>query len=110
MKKYNPDLDKKAIQRNKSESTVKNAISELLDVYKLKKKFSELEAMNAWMKVLGNVVAKRTTHLQIKEGILYVKLESASLKNELMMAKSSVIEKLNQQIGGEKVIQDIIFN
>ena len=57
---------------------------------------------------MGKPIATRTLKLFIKEKKLYVKLNSAPLKNELTLQKSKVLELLHAEIG-EKVIVDILF-
>lgn len=108
MKKYLYELEKQSSQRNTDTSPVKEVVSELLDKYKLKKKFKEIHIQEAWMQILGESVARRTLKLSVFQEKMFVRLESASLKNELMMAKSQIIEKLNTHVG-EQVIEELIF-
>ena len=68
----------------------------------------ETRVIDSWEKVVGGIFAKHTTHLSIKNGILYVKLDSSVLRSELAMARSKLVEMLNKEVG-EKVIEDIIF-
>lgn len=108
MKKYNHDLEKKITQRNHETSSVKTVVSEMLKFYKLNKKFNEIDVMEAWQIVMGESVARRTLKLYVQDRTMYLKLESASLKNELMMAKSQILEKLNQTVG-KNTLDDLIF-
>ena len=109
MKKFNFELEKKGFRRNFETNTMKEAVSDLLKFYKLKSKFNEMDAMDAWRKVMGESVARRTIKLQIIDRKMFIKLESASLKNELMMAKSMIIDQLNQAVG-ENTLDDLVFN
>lgn len=103
---YEPE--KTAKKRNAETNSIQNAVSDLLDLYQLKGKFKEMNIMDVWHKLLGDTVASRTNRLFIRDRKMYVKLESASLKNELMMIKSRVLKDLNEQVG-EQIIDELIF-
>jgi hypothetical protein len=44
----------------------------------------------------------------VKQGKLFVRLTSAPLKHELVMAKTRVVEMINEAAGAD-VIQEVIF-
>jgi len=94
--------------KRKNEYSLKEVIDELINSYRLKGKLQETRVINSWEKVVGVVFAKHTTHLSIKNRILYIKLDSSVLRSELAMARSKLVEMLNKEVG-EKVIEDIIF-
>lgn len=94
--------------RSSEVHTLKEVIDELLNTYKLRGKYNETQLIHSWEKVMGKPIATRTLKLFIKEKKLYVKLNSAPLKNELTLQKSKVLELLHAEIG-EKVIVDILF-
>ena len=50
-------------------------------IYKTNNKFS----IDNWEKMMGKTIAKHTTGLYIKQGILYVRINSASLKQEMFL-------------------------
>jgi hypothetical protein len=57
---------------------------------------------------MGPVVANRTDNLFIREKTLYVKINSAVLRNELSYGKQKIINMLNDEIGQE-LLSDIVF-
>ncbi len=105
---YRYEYEKGLKHRNAETQSLKNAVSDLLELYRMKGKFNELQIKEAWMKLLGESVARRTKELYIRNRKMFIRLESAALKNELMMAKSKILEKLNQSVG-EECINDLIF-
>ena len=76
--------------------------------YKLQDGIFETKLINSWESVAGELISKHTENLFIKKGILYVKLDSPALKNELSFARSQLIKSLNKAVDKE-VIQNIIF-
>lgn len=80
----------------------------MLDVYRLRQKFDETSIVAAWPELMGAAIANRTTRLYISNKKLFVGLESSVIKNELMMMKSQIMKKLNDQAGKE-IITSIVF-
>ena len=59
--------------------------------------------INAWKILLGETICTYTTDYSFNNGIFYVKITSAVLRNDLFLERSSLLQKLNQQIGSNKV-------
>jgi predicted nucleic acid-binding Zn ribbon protein len=95
------------ISRN-NDKTIKEAINDLLDSYRLRKKFDETALIAAWPELMGTAIANRTKQLYINHKKLFVRVESSVIKNELLMMKSQIINRLNEKAGHE-VILSIVF-
>ena len=91
-----------------NEHSIKDAIEALLKTYKLDDKMNEKRLISSWNDVMGKMIANHTTDLYIKNKQLFVSLDSAALKNELLLAKSKIVELLNKSAGKE-IINDVIF-
>jgi len=74
----------------------------------LAKKLKEGEAIAHWEEAVGPEIARHTTPVKIRNSKLFVQVNSASWKNELMFLKEKILLKLNS-ISDEAVITDIIF-
>jgi len=90
------------------EISLKDAIDRLLNTYRLKGKLHETQLVQSWEKVMGRMIEKHTRDLYIKNRKLYVKLDSAVLRQELVYARTSVLEKVNQELGSHAV-DEVIF-
>ncbi len=88
--------------------SLKEGIEALLDAYHLRTKFHQTQLVSSWDKIMGGPIASRTEKLFIKDKKLFIKLNSAPLKQELSMSKTRLIQILNGSIG-EEVINEIIF-
>jgi len=84
------------------------AIQDYIKEMKLEDKLREVSVIDSWEETVGRAIASRTTRLYIKEGILYVVLKSSVVRNELMMIREAIREKLNQKAGTE-LIREIVF-
>ncbi|RYE55960.1 MAG: DUF721 domain-containing protein [Sphingobacteriales bacterium] len=94
--------------RKPNDTTLKDAISKMLNVYKLRGKFDETSVISLWPELMGKAIANRTTQIYISNKKLFVRIESSVIKNELLMVRTGIIEKLNERAGSE-VINEIIF-
>lgn len=75
----------------------------MLSVYKIDKKLHELDVIEAWSKMMGPMIARRTTAIKMKDGTLIITLNSSTLREELSFAKSKIIASLNEAAGKELV-------
>ncbi|MCD4747392.1 MAG: DUF721 domain-containing protein [Bacteroidales bacterium] len=91
-----------------NELSLKEAIKELLNDYKLNNKLNEVRLINSWEKVVGKLISKHTNKLYIRRKVLFIELDSAALKNELSYAKQKIINALNKEVN-EDVIEEIVF-
>lgn len=83
-------------------------IKEMIETYRLEGKLNEVRLLHSWEKVVGEMIARHTLDLYIKNRRLFVKVDSPALKNELSYSRTDILDKLNQEAGG-KVIEEVIF-
>jgi len=70
--------------------------------------FLERQAVELWPQTVGEFVAKQTTKITAKQGILYVTIPNAALRFEVLNSRTQIISKINETLGGE-VIKGIII-
>jgi predicted nucleic acid-binding Zn ribbon protein len=85
-----------------------SAIREYLKEEKIDGKLAEIEAVNSWESIIGKQIARATTSIYIKDGILYVHLKSSIVRNELLMMRNDIIQAINQHIGS-RVVKSIVL-
>ncbi|MEI7896075.1 MAG: DUF721 domain-containing protein [bacterium] len=88
---------------------LKAAIEEFLDRFHLRDKLNQARVIEAWGKVVGEMVARNTSQLHIRNKVLYVKVNSAALRNELLFARTKIVSALNKEVG-TIVVEDIVLN
>lgn len=91
-----------------NDKPLKEAIEQMLNVYKLKRRFDETSLIAVWPELMGKAVANRTSQLYIRERKLFIKVDSSVLKNELVMIRSEILKKMNER-AGSNVLDEIIF-
>jgi len=58
--------------------------------------------------LMGEAVSARTESKEIKEKVLYLKINSSVLRDELFQSRSVIIKRLNETAGFE-IITDVFF-
>jgi predicted nucleic acid-binding Zn ribbon protein len=84
------------------------AVNDYIKEMNLGGKLSEIAVINSWEEIVGKAISSRTTKIFIKDHILYVHLNSSVVRNELMMLREVLREKLNKNAGSEVII-DIVL-
>lgn len=92
-----------------NEILLKDAISAFLKDNNLDTKLDETRIISAWEGVVGKLISRHTNQMYIKDRILFVRVDSAALREELGYQRSKLVKKLNQAAGVE-AIDDIRFN
>lgn len=91
-----------------NEISLKQAINQLVDTYRLRGKLTESKLVESWEDLMGKTIAKHTTSLKLNKTLLIVHLDSSVVRQELSYAKEKIIKKLNDQLGNA-IIEDIHF-
>jgi predicted nucleic acid-binding Zn ribbon protein len=83
-------------------------IKEYLDEMNISRTLKEKRLVSQWEKLLGKAIAARTKQVTIKDRILYVHMTSSVARNELLMMRQAILEKMNE-MAGEKLIDSIVI-
>ncbi len=95
--------------RHKNNVTLQEALTEMVKTLKLKSGIDEVRIQELWSQLMGAPISKYTKQISFKSGKLYVKVESAPLKQELSFSKEKIKELFNKELGEELIREVIIF-
>ena len=95
------------MKRNDAES-VGMLIRRFLRQEGLETPLNEKRLIDAWAEVMGPAIASWSKPQFIKNQVLYVEVTSAPLRQQLMMGRQQLVNRLNQHVGAQ-VISNIIF-
>ncbi len=88
--------------------TLAEAVSDFIKEMNFGEKLTEAGILNSWEETVGKAISSRTTKIYIRDHILYVHLSSSVVRNELLMLREALKEKLNQKAGSD-VIKEIVL-
>jgi predicted nucleic acid-binding Zn ribbon protein len=96
------------VRRGSKALPLKDAIDDMMELYKLRSKFNETYVISYWEQIMGTVISSRTTEIYIKEQKLFIQLDSSPLRNELLLAKNKIVSMINKEVG-QVIIEDVVF-
>ncbi len=83
------------------------ALKDYIREMNMEEKLIEVNLVNSWEELVGKAISARTTRIYIKENTLYIHLNSSVVRNELLMLREVLMEKLNEKAGFE-IIKGIV--
>lgn len=94
---------------NQNLSTLGAAIQAFLKQNRLDKKIDTSSLSVHWKDIAGEMIAKHTKRLFLKDHTLFVEVDSAALKNELHFLKAQLIRNVNQYLNKELVKELVLL-
>ena len=96
--------------RSKDNNThhIGDAIRDLLKSYQLTSKFDEATVAGSWERLVGKPIARRTKKVSVRNKVLFVELDSPSMKNDLNLHKSQILEVFAKEFGKD-VIRELVI-
>lgn len=94
--------------RKTQDQSIKDAIKQMLDTYHLTKRYEVSSIGQLWPNLVGAPIANRTQEIFIKNKVLFLRIDSAVVKNEIQRMRTNLLMRINEQFGHELVV-DIRF-
>ncbi|NQU81538.1 MAG: DUF721 domain-containing protein [Bacteroidetes bacterium] len=94
--------------RKSNTQTIASVIKDYLKEAQIEGKLKEVQVVNSWEELVGKTIARRTNRIYIKNGKLYLHMNSSIVKNELLMFRESIIERINTN-AGEEIVTEIVL-
>lgn len=88
--------------------TLREALNEYRSEMNIDTRLKEVGLIKSWEEIAGKAIAKRTSRVYLKDGKLIIYLTSPVVRNELIMARESLRERLNEQ-AGEELVKEVIL-
>jgi predicted nucleic acid-binding Zn ribbon protein len=84
-------------------------IKEFYEQHRGPEYLDEVKVIESWSKVVGPFIASHTIDLSIKDGRLFVRVDSDALRSELSYSKSLLVKNLNE-MAGKEMVKEIVLN
>jgi len=95
------------MKRSNSEQ-VGNVVMQYLRQCGLETPLYEFRVVDAWPRVVGEALASYTQDLNIYNQVLFVRVSSSVVRNELMMRRSDLVSRLNREAGAQVITQIVL--
>ena len=97
----------KTMRKSESQS-LGDILKSYIQENKLQGKMNEIDLISSWELVVGKPLAKYTRNLHINNHILFVETSSSIVRNELLLRKEEIQNRLNE-IVGTQLVHKIVF-
>lgn len=94
--------------KNESAIHISQAIQDLLKSQHLKPKFDEANVVASWERLVGKAISRRTKRVYVRNTVLFVELQSPSMKQDLGYHKAHMLELFQKEFG-DGVVTQIVF-
>ena len=94
--------------QRKNTQSIKDVLREYVDSMQMRQKLKESRIEKQWEEMLGKNAASLTRKVWIKNKVLYVYLNSSVLRNEILMMRETIINRINEE-AGEVIVTKIVL-
>lgn len=98
-----------SFQRKSNEQSVGEVLKQITSNGKIADKINQARVVAAYEEIVGRDIALMTQSLSVKRRVLYLRVESSSLKHELVYAKSLLLQKFNEKLDNYE-LDDIVVS
>jgi hypothetical protein len=95
-------------KRNNDNQPIQDILKEFVKTNNLESGLDKVNVEEAWANLMGNGVNNYTTAIELKREVLYVKLSSSVLREELSYGNEKIIKMLNEAIGKEVITKLVL--
>ncbi len=85
--------------------TVGEALKHLLEQSQWKSKIHELRLRDEWETIVGKTISKYTRNIDITNKVLTIYTDVAPLKQELLLGKEQLMQRINEYFEDRVVVE-----
>ena len=83
--------------------SISEALVEYLRENDLEQSVLDMQVEQVWPQVMGETVTKLTRSIEMKDGMLVIRVSSAALKAQLFENRFELVRKLNEAVGAPAI-------
>jgi predicted nucleic acid-binding Zn ribbon protein len=83
--------------------SISDALVSYLRESGLEQSVLDVQIEEVWPQVMGDVVTRLTRSVEVRDGVLYVRVNSAALKTQLFENRFELVRKLNEAVGAPAI-------
>ncbi|MBR4431742.1 MAG: DUF721 domain-containing protein [Paludibacteraceae bacterium] len=84
-------------------ASISDALIDFLRESGLEQSVLDVQIEDVWPRVMGETVRKLTRSVEVRDGVLYVHVNSAALKTQLFENRFELVKKLNDAVGAPAI-------
>ena len=84
-------------------------LNEISNQKPIAKGLKELKINELWKQMMGKNITAYTDRVKLEKAVLYVKIKSSTLKEELRFGETKIMKLLNQKMKSEDIKQIVFY-
>ena len=92
-----------------NDQKISEVLKQMVNSSRLKPKLTQTKIQESWSRLMGPSISRYTKKIGLRKKKLYITIDSAALKNELMYAREKIKKMLNEELGEEYIEEVIIY-
>lgn len=96
------------VRKKDNTYNMKEAINLLLKSYRIESKIDQAQVVEAYYAVAGSLIVKHTNSVKMKNNTLFIAVDNAALRNELIYSKEQLIYLVNKKVGKE-IVKNLVI-
>ncbi|MBU2018578.1 MAG: DUF721 domain-containing protein [Bacteroidetes bacterium] len=97
------------MNRKNNDAPLKDLVDKLMKAYNLDGRMKEMNIVNNWEQIVGPAIFRRTESIKLNNRKLILTLKSSVMRDELIMIKTELIQRVNE-FAKEELVDDIWFS
>jgi predicted nucleic acid-binding Zn ribbon protein len=94
--------------RRKNTQPIGEVLHEYIEAMSMRRRLKESRIEKIWAELLGKNATSLTRKVYLRNGVLFAQLNSSVLRNELLMMREMLIDKINEH-AGEIIVTKIVL-
>lgn len=95
--------------RNAKDEEMAIILQRMLKQYGLNKGLDKVNVKDLYKSVVGEYIFNQTKSIQLRNRVLFIRIEIPAIRQELSMAKSRLVKSINEK-AQKQLIDEIIIN
>jgi hypothetical protein len=98
----------KSVKKTNDEP-IGDILKQMVKAFKLERNLNKTKIENLWEQLMGKTISTYTRELVVRDNVLYVKIDSASLRSELHFGRDKILNIINEALG-EAYLKEVVIN
>ncbi len=94
--------------KRRNDLSLGEAIRLMLREYQLDGRLKDFQVRAIWQRLMEKELGNYISEVRVREGVLYVKVLSSPLRQELTIAREKIRERLNEEMG-EPYVREVVI-
>jgi hypothetical protein len=94
--------------RKNNTQPLSEVLRQYVETLKLNPRYREVQIKKIWKEIMPKAIVGSTSSIFLKDGVLFIQLNSSVARNELLMMREAIRQVMNKKLNSE-AIKEIVL-